>query len=288
MPTGLPKLTDLLKQRFAQDAEPRTAWQSEQLRASRRLAARGITTLGELVAALPSLPPKLKNFGICWLGEFKPAGSEAALLRLMHADSAFRVTCAHELGWMKGRRAAHELIRIGSAELATAAPDVHWLDAVVHGLKSCDQSGTVEILVAIFERSDLPGWLRGDAGDALGCQSELQDRRTSIFRRVWAAALPGLDHADIDVQFWSMYVIMQLAKSDFWHNHQLNRFLRPALPRLREIAKNDHRLAPGYWWPMCEEAKDAIHIIETGQGLDHDAADRCEGNTELGPMCFRY
>ncbi len=129
----------------------------------------------------------------------------------------------------------------------------------------------VDVLVTIFERTDLPGWLRGDADDALGCKPQLNDRRTRLFRRTWTTVLQGLDDADIEVQFWSMYVIMQLAADYRANSGRSNLCFEPALPRLREIAKTDHRLAPGFWWPMCEEAKDAIHVIETGNGLEPDA-----------------
>ena len=39
---------------------------------------------------------------------------------------------------------------------------------------------------------------------------------------------------------------------------------------------------------MCEEAKDVIALIETALGLDPDAAERCQGSTKRGPICFRY
>ena len=141
-----------------------------------------------------------------------------------------------------------------------------------------------EVLLTIYERTDLPGWLRGDAGDALGCCSQLRDRRTRFFRRAWATALNGLDDADIEVQFWSMYVLMQLAQNYSSNPKHANARFAVALPRLRQIAKTDHRLAPGYWWPMSAEAEDAIEAIKTGSNRENDAGHRWLGNKERGPM----
>jgi hypothetical protein len=46
------------------------------------------------------------------------------------------------------------------------------------------------------------------------------------------------------------------------------------LPRLREIAANDHKLAPGFWWPMSAEAEDADYAIENGARPENDVAER--------------
>jgi hypothetical protein len=81
-----------------------------------------------------------------------------------------------------------------------------------------------------------------------------------------------------------MYVIMQLAQNDSSKPKRSNDCFAAALPRLREIAANDHRLAPGYWWPMSAEAEDAIDVIENGNGRENDAGERWLGNTERGPM----
>jgi hypothetical protein len=57
---------------------------------------------------------------------------------------------------------------------------------------------------------------------------------------------------------------------------------KSALPRLRQIAKNDQRLAPGYWWPMSAEAADVINCITAGHWPDPEAAERWMGNTTRG------
>lgn len=251
-----------------------------------RLAARGVTTVRELIAALPQLPPKLKEFGIWWVQVARPRSAESTLLRMLHDDPAHRQTCAAALAVIGGGRSIREFLRIGKTELASKSPDRSWLAAVIQGIKL---SGDLpaegeEILLMIYERTDLPGWLRGDAGDALGCCGQLRDRRTSFFRRAWAEARNGIDDADIEVKFWSMYVIMQLAQNLSSNGTRSNAMFASALPRLREIAATDHRLAPGYWWPMSAEAEDAIALIETGNRPEKDAAERWHGNPERGPM----
>lgn len=251
-----------------------------------RLATRGVTILSELIAALPDLPPKLKDFGIWWLTVTRTRRAESILLQMLHDDPPIRLSCASALAWIRGSRSVREFLRIGQAQLASPSPDEKWLEAVIRGLKlgPSTSSEAEDVLLSIYERTDLPGWLRGDAGDALGCCSQLRDRRTNFFRRAWATALKGLDDTDIEVQFWSMYVIMQLAQNGYSNPNRSNACFAAALSRLREIAATDHRLAPGYWWPMSAEAEDAIDVIEIGNGREDDASYRWLGNTERDPM----
>ena len=73
---------------------------------------------------------------------------------------------------------------IGTRELSAVRPDSSWLSAVVHGLHSSTVPEGVEMLLTIFERQDLPGGLRGDAGDKLAevcvLRSTTADERNSI------------------------------------------------------------------------------------------------------------
>ena len=248
------------------------------------LATRGVTTMDELIAVLPTHSPKIKDFGIWWLQMTKTRRAESVLLRMLHDDPPFRLSCAHTLAQIGGQRSTREFVRIGKAQLASPSPDRKWLEAVIRGLNYATTLEAEEVLLTIYERTDLPGWLRGDAGDALGCCSQLHDRRTRFFRRAWATALNGLDDADIEVQFWSMYVLMQLAQNYSSNPKRANARFAVALPRLRQIAKTDHRLAPGYWWPMSAEAEDAIEAIKTGSNRPNDAGHRWLGNKERGPM----
>jgi hypothetical protein len=234
-----------------------------------------------LIAALPELPLKLKDFGIWWLSVLKTRAAEGVLLKMLN-NPQDRVSCAAALGFLGGGRSVREFLRIGKAQLASSSPDRTWLEAVIRGFRCAPTPEAEEVLLSIYERTDLPGWLRGDAGDALGCCSQGQDRRTRFFRRAWTSALNGLNDTSIEVQFWSMYVIMQLAQNDYTNPKRSNACFAAALPRLREIAANDHRLAPGLWWPLSAEAEDAIYYIKHGTGRENDAAERWLGNEERG------
>jgi hypothetical protein len=248
------------------------------------LARRNITTTSQLIAALPELPTKLKDFALWWFMVTRERRAEMTLLLMMKNDNHNRVSCAATLSAIHGSRSRREFIRIGRHELAQAFPDRHWLGAVIQGLKlgSDDSNDVDEILVTIYERVDLPGWLRGDAADALGGRNRVGDRRTRVFRRAWTTALQGLFEVDIEVQFWSMYIVMSVAHT--FDPRRSNALFSKALPQLRKIAKTDHRLAPGYWWPMSAEAEDAIYAIENGSPPERDASDKWLGNTERGPM----
>lgn len=248
-----------------------------------RLAARGVTTVRELIEVLPDLSPKLQGFAIWWISVTNARGAESALWQLLHADPASRVPCAGALAFVGGKRSTREFIRIGQNQLALTIPNRKWLDAVIQGLKFSDHPDVGRLLLTIFERSDLPGWLRGDAGDAMGCCSQMRDRRTSFFRRARTAALIGLSDADIEVQFWSMYVIMTLAQNFYSNPNRSNHCFNPALPRLRAIAADDHRPSPGLWWPMSAEAEDTICVIQTGRLPENDAGDRWHGSGLRGP-----
>jgi hypothetical protein len=173
---------------------------------------------------------------------------------------------------------------IARRELASSSPDPTWLDATLYGLVWCDDRESAELMLRIFERTDVPGWLRGNAGDKLGCVGRVSDRRTELFRRCRAAALKGLSEDSIDVQFWSMYLIGSLCSRSRTKRPVTDPAFRSALGPLAEIAKTDHRLGPGFWWPMSAEAEDIIICIKTGRRPEPNAAERWSGHAERGKM----
>ena len=255
-----------------------------QARSIQQLARRGISTVSDLIDSLPTLPQRLRDSAMWLLCEQPLRDAEKLLFALLRKNPSMLLDCAFVIGMMKSRRVTREFIRIGKAQLALPSPDRKCLEAVIHGLKMAIVPEAEEVLLTIYERTDLPGWVRGDAGDALGCCSQLSDRRTRFFRRALTTALNGLDDADIEVQFWSMYVLMQLAQNYSSNPKRANARFAVVLPRLRKIAATDHRLAPGYWWPMSGEAEDAIYIIKHGNGREKDAAERWLGNKKRGPV----
>jgi hypothetical protein len=286
----MPKLTDdlvTLHTRFvgqrSEDMRDRCGkMDREHTHKLRLLAKQKVVTVANLISRLPQLSLSAKRFGIWLISVLKVRQAVSVLLGLM-SDRAVRSECAHALYMLKAdAKVTRVFMEIGHRELRSENPDHHWLDAVIIGLGSSDDPRAVELLVTIFERADLPGWIRGDAGDKLGCAWLVRDRRTRLFRRCRAAALRGLTDESIDVQFWSMYVIASLASKKMSPRRSSDDEFAAALPVLRQIVASDHRLAPGFWWSMSAEAEDAIGCIETGRWPQPDAAERWAGNTERG------
>lgn len=133
-----------------------------------RLSARGVTTTRALIVALPQLPPKLREFGIWWISALKIRSAESVFLPLLYNRSKDRVAGAAASASIGGKRAVREFVRIGQTQLALQLPDFEWLNVIVHGLRYPEGPEAEEIILAIFEREDLPGWLRGNAGHAIG------------------------------------------------------------------------------------------------------------------------
>lgn len=235
------------------------------------LHKRGILTVSDLAARFSELPTRLKQRALDLILILR-IRQMIPVLQANLPDVSVRLMCAHVLGSLGlNSRGMRLFLEIGQRELRASHPDAEWLQAVVLALGMSSDRRVTELLVAIFERQDLPGPLRGEAGDKLGtCRF---DRRTNAYRRCRDAALIGLTADSIDVQFWSMYVIASLSNIA-GSRQRVDKSFRAALPRLREIAAHDHRRAPGFWWPLSAEAEDAIGCIENGIWPEPDAADR--------------
>ena len=245
-----------------------------------RLHKQGVVTIADLLERSASLSPNLKRFAIELILLLRIRQAIPVLLELM-SERDLRVSCASTIYFLNpGKKVNQRFLEIGKRELSSSDPDRFWLEAVIHGLGSPKDRAGVELLVTIFERNDLPGWLRGDAADKLGCCGYIDDRRGKLFRRCRATALSGLGDESFEVQFWSMYLIGSLCCHGHRRRHSTSRDFSAAMPILRRIAANDQRLAPGYWWPMSAEAEDVMKCIQIGRWPDPDAADRWIGNAE--------
>lgn len=261
-----------------------TEWQKKKRKRDRqrisRLRRLEIETVDELITALPDQSVKTIEWAAELLRALKVKKAAPVLWRLMRRPE-LKLSCATALGLLDSKTFQRKFAALGKRELVCADPCVEELHAVVLGLRYADSPEEVDVLVSIFERYDLPGWLRGDAADHLGTCYPARDRRTRLFQRVVESAIAGLDD-DISMQFGSMYVLASFACRSDPGRGQSNRGFHIALPRLREIAKHDTRLSPGFWWPMSAEAEDAIGCIETGSWPEPDAADRWSHNTKRG------
>jgi len=246
----------------------------------RRLKQRGINTTADLLACLPSLPLSLKKLGIELVSDLKVRQAVPLLCHLME-EKGVRSDSAWALRWMNtGRkRIVVCLLGHGRRELESSNPDIDWLEAAVHALGPSAEIRAVELQLAIFERTELPGWLRGEAADNLGCCDVIYDRRTRLLERSRNAILRGLYDKSIYVQFGSMYFLGSLAVD---RRRRPADQLESALPRLRTIAARDRRLAPGFWWPMSAEARDVIYCIQNGHWPNLDAGDRFSSSGPRG------
>jgi hypothetical protein len=240
-----------------------------------RLRSKGISTVPRLLERFRTLSPRLRldaardAIGLYQIHQAWP------LLMEQLSEPSVRVGYADVLSRLKTRgRATTYFLKVGRRQLASPMPDSNWLWAVILGLRSADDPRVGELLVKIFERADLPGWVRGEAGDRVGWTNPVRDRRTKLYRRCRDAAIRGLEDDSIEVQFWSMYVVGTLATNIRSDERTRARDFHAALSKLRQIAKHDQRLAPGYWWPMSGEAVDVLTCIETGQWPQRDAAER--------------
>ena len=199
-------------------------------RCLRQLRERHIQTLSQLLESLPMLPRKLKDFGISLLQALKAKQAVPVLVRMLVDDVEGRFSCGCASYAIGGKQTEKSLVQIARRELNPAVPNRFVLEAVIHGLKFSNSDDVNDVLVTIFERTDLAGWLRGDAGDAI----HVADRRTRLFHRTWVAALRGLTESDIDVQFRSMFAIARLTAINRIGQRICNARFHAALPRAHD------------------------------------------------------
>ena len=213
----------------------------ERRRALQRLRKLGIVTVADLLEQFPGLSQRLKHSALDLIAILKIRQAVPVLFAALEEKSV-RLKCADILGQFCPAKATRFFHKIAQRELESNRPDSSWLNAAIHATGYSDLGQATELLVSIFERGDLPGTIRGDAGDKLGCCEF--DRRTRLYRRCRDAVIRGLSEDSIHIQFWSMYVIASLCNVA-GSRQTIDRAFRSALPRLREIAKHDHRLAQG-------------------------------------------
>jgi len=152
-------------------------------RTIRRLSKRDVLTVRELIEQLPGFPLTLQNDALDLISRFDIHQATSVLLSLLPKKLiCLAVSSALSL-LPKSRRIVSTFVNIGQSELAANQPDLRLLWAVVLGLGVTDDLQATEIMLTIFERQDLPGWLRGDAGDKLGCHGLVHDQRNNLHRR---------------------------------------------------------------------------------------------------------
>lgn len=255
-------------------------WTKQDRQNLNRLEKRKVQTVNDLVENLPALPSKLKYFGLRMVSLLDIREAEDVLLEMI-SEPEHRLAVAHALSCLTGTKRSRKKVKrfflnIVERELSQDTPEQDWLLAAIIGLGNGfgEDVVAVDSLVTIYERNELPGWLRGEAADQLGTCAFISDRRTRLFKRCCETAIKGIQNGSIEMQFWSMYLICSMAANREKPVLLKNDPFYPALRKLRQIAKQDHRLAPGLWWPLSAEAEDAIGCIQTGQWPQPQAAER--------------
>ncbi len=135
-----------------------------------RLLKHGVVKVSDLLRRLSQLPDTSRLFGINTISLFRIRQGIPVLLELLlDRHRGLRIACADALSRLKPRRnVTRVFVEIGNRELKSSNPDRHWIETVIYGVGSPDDAEAVELLITIFDREDLPGWVRGDAADKLG------------------------------------------------------------------------------------------------------------------------
>ncbi|MFY2558467.1 HEAT repeat domain-containing protein [Corallococcus terminator] len=106
--------------------------------------------------------------------------------------------------------------------------------------------GDPVVIDALLEAAEDPHELmsvRCQAIEAFGASPSARQQP-----RVLRALVGFLEHPAVELRFWACFALGALKH-------------RPAIPALRQVAQEDERVNPG-WWYVAEEALDAIDHIE--------------------------
>jgi HEAT repeat protein len=103
----------------------------------------------------------------------------------------------------------------------------------------------LEVLLATFDKVGESASVRAQALEGFGLQRPT--KRNRLRSRVEAAILRGLADESTEVRFWACYAAGTLQ-------------VKSALPKLQDLTERDFTICPN-WWPVSEEAADAIEWI---------------------------
>lgn len=141
-----------------------------------------------------------------------------------------------------------EVIWSQIARMAQTDPDVFVRTEAVH--KMSFTFGDPDLLVPlleIYESPDETAVVRAQAAEGIGNHLGCADQRRRLFQRATRLLITGLSDSSAGVRFWSAFALGAMRT-------------RKALPALRELL-SDTTPCIG-WWPVCDEAADAIASIE--------------------------
>ena len=221
------------------------------------LHVRGVSSYQQLADVLSSSPEEgLLGAAIGALSYFDKRKTIPLLLQLLRSpDPAVRSHALIGLEMIGGVRSVRALVRHLHHD-----PDPTARERAAHGLaflpdSRCDDLAFEPLLAALRNQAEHPA-VRAQAAEGLGNILVFGDRRTRRYKQAQAALIDGLDHPAPDIRFWAAFAFGTMRS-------------RAALPRLRQLAASDTAICPG-WWPVKDEASDAIECILTGDWPDHE------------------
>jgi HEAT repeat protein len=156
-------------------------------------------------------------------------------------DSAIRQVAACYLWYLGSERAFRETVALMRYD-----PDPTTRQVAAYHLAFSHDERAYDSLLETFSNADEAAGVRSQAAEGLAYL--LHDARTRRFRHAARALVDALQDDVPEVRFWSAFALGSMRA-------------RVALPALRRLVEADDAMCPG-WWPVRDEASDAIARIE--------------------------
>jgi HEAT repeat protein len=206
----------------------------------------GINCLAALPATLAALPEADRSAALGVLEQLWRRRAVTVLLGLLPSDDvSLRASVVEALGRVGGERAFQALLRAMQED-----PDATVREMAAYVLTGSGDDRTYEPMVAALQETAEAVPVRTQAAEALGELLWAADHRNKRVRRAARALIHALRDPAPEVRFWSAFALGTMRT-------------RAALPELRRLAAADTAMCPG-WWPVQDEARDAIQNIRTG------------------------
>ncbi len=209
-------------------------------RGLRLLRDDGVDSFEKRTRALPHMRG-LAGWTAIRLLEQRGRSAAPALVSLVaRGDEPLAAEASKALANLGGARARRGCIRVLESAAAHAAR--YAATYALAFMRDDEAAGTLVGLV--LDRDEDPE-IRGQAAEGL----EHSGRKGGPHRRLAVrAAIRGLDDPSPVVRFWCAFALGAMRYTS-------------AMPALKELARRDKTVCPG-WWRVCDEAADAIAVIE--------------------------
>ncbi|WP_248360211.1 HEAT repeat domain-containing protein [Anaeromyxobacter oryzae] len=209
-------------------------------RGLRLLRNESIRSFATLIRALPHLRG-LAGWTAIRLLERRGRRIASALVPILTlADNPIAAEASKVLANIGGARARRGCIRLLESDAPKSARY-----AATHALAFMRDDEAARTVVALVVDQHEDPEIRGQAAEGL----DYFGREGGPHRRLAIrTALRGLGDPSPVVRFWCAFALGAMRH-------------KPAIPTLRKLARRDKAVCPG-WWRVCDEAADAIAVIE--------------------------